>query len=443
MNVRATAGLSPVERQRFVKLAHQVGQHEQPVIEDSLELLSNMVEQGPGPLAGLDRQARVTALQLAIDAFPPGPNALLLDQMAWASLQEVDGVLHRCSPSNESVSLNGLSAPLDYTPNQTPPDLVSGYRDFLELQALVVTGRAGGPGGGPQVDARNALKIEVNHFHGHSTPFRTLLGLTGSPSLAAWGTHRLEEEASPEEREAALGRLASLRPGIENNELFHLIPLAARAENGVWQRIAQAPDYDQAIRRMAAIENLGGTLDPLWDQFAGLETRLSELGLKPDQVNRFVDWTVDHYSQLQAQLPEGADLPGVVGDVLAEPGPARHDRQFLDQVLAEKGAHESFEDCGKRLADDLWLHGDFASRDQHQKRLQDAFQSGQLSLENLAEAERECAYRMRLERVVGSLPQQAFEAALAALSGRPRSLLELEVTPEALTIGGISVEIAD
>ncbi|MCA9794445.1 MAG: hypothetical protein KC910_21705, partial [Candidatus Eremiobacteraeota bacterium] len=308
---------------------------------------------------------------------------------------------------------------------------------------LVVAGRAGGPGGGPQVDARNALKLEVNHFHARSVPFRTLLGLTGSPTLAAWGTHRLEEESPPERRQATLERLAGLRPGVENNELFHLIPLAARAEVGVWKRVAQAPNYDRALRRMAAIENLGGQLDPLWDQFAGLENQLADLGLKPDQINRFVDWTVEHFEQLKAQLPDGANLPATVGQVLSEPGPARHDRQFLDQILVERGAHESFEDCGKRLADDLWLHGDFATRDQHQQRLEGSFRKGELQPESLAEARRECDYRMRLERVVGSQPKEAFEAALAALSGRPRSLLELEVTPEALTIGGISVGIAD
>lgn len=439
--------LSDPSEQSFQRLQRNLHQtlEENQTLEEVERLdqpdLVDLFDRGPRPMAELDRQGRETALKLAIAAFPAGPETHVLSAQAWFSLLEVARVIDKGQTESVSVSLNGLTCPIEYSPPPERPGMVESYRQFLELRELAARGGAGKPGSRPELEGRQALELEQRHYHEHNDRFRLILGLTGEPTLAAWGAHRLEEEKAGEK---ALERLAGLRPGLENGELFHLIPLACRAGDAVWEKAATSGDYETALRRLAAIQSLGGQLDPLWDQLGRFEERMGQLGLSAQQVDGLIQWAADHTEPLQRVLP-GDDLFASLAEVLENPwrDQAQQNPDYLEGMLMARLEGQDWEACAGEVDQVYWLHGSVQAQKEHQARLEEAWKTGRLPQESLEEAGREFDFRLRMERLLGTDHEPAATAALAALQARQKSLLEVELTPESLTIGGVSIAVEE
>ena len=107
-------GLPPRDLAHFRRLAekHLPGQEQK--IEDSLEIVGQLVDQGIGPLEPLSVENRIKVLKLAIETVPPRTDSTWMGQLAWWSLKrsrprpdQRGSKQHSEDPSERRDSLRG------------------------------------------------------------------------------------------------------------------------------------------------------------------------------------------------------------------------------------------------------------------------------------------------------------------------------------------------
>lgn len=318
MQVVQTYSMPATDRSRFRALAEKHMPEEEARIEDSLEVIDRVVEQGPGPLSGLSPADRIKVLKMAIEAFPPGPENLLLGQLAWMTLSEVEKVRtsdEEVKSSNLKFHLNGETAFIALSPPAERPSFSEAYSDFLELRELA--GQGGAYSHQLNVEARSALNLELHHFHGDPEEieqFRTLLGVIGSPTLATLGIHRLKRFCSEEDRARAIERMGQLRPGLENNQYHDLIPMAPRLGEKTWQRLSQADSYSSAILSAKLLHALGLSPEENWEEFESFSEQFLELKMERKDVENTLLWVTDHYHKLKVGFSSEDNLMGFLAN---------------------------------------------------------------------------------------------------------------------------------
>ncbi len=310
------------ERVYFRRTAEKHRPGDEEWVENSLEVLDQVVEQGPGPLEGLEPPDRIRVLKQAIAAFPPGPENHLLGQIAWMSLVEVERVRNsdeEVKSSHQKFHLNGETAFVGMSPLENPPNLAEAYGDYLELRRL--SERGSGNAHSLAVDARNALNLELHHFHREpleTTQFRTLLGVVGSPSLATLGVHRLKRTASDQDRALAVERLGQLRPGLANNDYHELVSLAPRLGGKEWSRLVDSESYPSAIVTAKLIHALNLEPEEHWDEFESFSKRFLDLKMERKDVEENLLWVTKHYEKLKVAFASEENLMGLVAKTMED-----------------------------------------------------------------------------------------------------------------------------
>ncbi len=431
--------LRPSEQRPFRRLAEQAYPEQPEKIEDSVELIGEAVEKGPGPLQRLDRRARLSALQLALEAFPAGPQSSWLGEEAFPRMADVERVRSQEELDSHRLSLNGIGYNITNSPPSQKPGFESALQDYLELKTLI--DNSGSNRWNKRLDTRKSLEYLYYHFQDEEdqATFKILLGKTGESFAGAWGTHYINEKGGD------LDRIGQLAPGLTTVDLYELVPLSGTAEQAVWDKVAASKHYPSAVRRAQILEKIDRPLEPTWDQFESFERSLQDAGLSEHQVSGFVEWLGDHFELLEKALPNEEDLPAKVVEVLEQRwrGPIEQGQEFVEVMVAQQQEGESWQDCAQRLADAYWLHGSYAGREKQLEQLAGLVELGELEAVDFAHALQEFEYRLRLERVVGRSPEEAVSAAFESLSRRDQPGPELVVEDDLITIGGHPILVED